>query len=278
MNVKRYEKYDMVYLESKKLSEIGFTKHIYTTRSGGVSSGMLGSMNLNYNRGDNTGNVDENFRRVGECMGFTAGQLLYANQTHTTNVFAVTKEIWETKKNTEIVPEDVDGLVTDIPGVVLMVSVADCVPILIADRKKHCIGAVHSGWKGTAGRIGQKTVELMKDLYGTKPEDLIVSIGPSICVKCYEVSEDVATEFRHSFRAIDCRRILKRGKEKGKYQLNLQLANSLLFQEAGVPLEQIEQPGICTCCNPEFLFSHRASGGVRGNMAALIEIKEPPRD
>lgn len=163
-------------------------------------------------------------------------------------------------------------MVTNVPGLVLATFYADCVPLYFVDPVHRAIGLSHSGWRGTAAKIGKVTVGKMNEEYGTDPKDIYSAIGPSICQKCYEVSEDVILEFQKSFekKYWDSLFYIK---ENGKYQLNLWEANRLIMLEAGIKEEHISMPGICTCCNPEFLFSHRASHGKRGNLGAFLGIR-----
>ena len=169
--------------------------------------------------------------------------------------------------------QDVDGLVTDEPGVVLTTFYADCVPLYLIDPVHKAIGLSHSGWRGTKGRMGQATICKMTEVYGTNPQDLIAAVGPSICQDCYEVSEDVIEEFKKAFDGKHWESLFYK-KDNGRYQLNLWEANRIIFMEAGVLPENIHMPNLCTCCNPEFLFSHRASGGKRGNLAAFLGIRK----
>jgi YfiH family protein len=169
--------------------------------------------------------------------------------------------------------KDIDGLITDEKGLVLATFYADCVPLFFVDKVRQAIGLTHSGWRGTVGKIGKKTVEMMIKEYGTNPRDLVAAIGPSICVNCYEVSEDVVYEFRKVFTCVQVERFLKEGKHPFKYQLDLWEANRMIMEEAGILPENIAMPGICTCCNPEFLYSHRASNGKRGNLGAFLMLK-----
>jgi hypothetical protein len=134
------------------------------------------------------------------------------------------------------------------------------------------VGLSHSGWRGTAGKIGAETVRLMTETYGSDPSQLYAAVGPSICQDCYEVSEDVIEAFREAF-AQEYWPALFYAKPDGKYQLNLWEANRIIFTEAGIANDHISMPNLCTCCNPQFLFSHRASKGKRGNLGAFLGIR-----
>ena len=160
-------------------------------------------------------------------------------------------------------------MITDEPGVVLACFYADCVPLYFVDPVKRAIGLAHSGWRGTVHRMGECMVTKMRETFGSNPQNLIAAIGPSICRDCYEVDEDVAQEFAAQFAGTG---VVTPGKKEGKYQLDLWLANRLILMQAGIPEERISVTDICTCHNPEYLFSHRASNGRRGNLAAFLYI------
>ena len=230
-------------------------------------------MNLSYTRGDKKDNVDENFRRIAGILDCSVDDFVLTHQTHTTNVRVVTEE----DKGKGIVKtrdyEDVDGLVTNIPGIVLSTFYADCVPLFFYDPVKQVIAMAHSGWKGTVERIGEKMISYMGTEYDSKPEDIVCAIAPSICQACYEVSEDVALRFLEVFGDRYGDELLYK-KENGKYQLNLHKACEVTLLDAGILPEHLDITDICTCCNPEFLFSHRASNGMRGNLAGVMMLKE----
>ncbi len=270
MNVK--EAGEVTYLTYPAFEKLEGIIHGFSTRLGGVSRGIYSSMNLSFTRGDEEEAVKENYRRIAQAIGFRTEDIVTSDQTHTANVRKVT----EADRGKGItVPrdyQDVDGMVTNVPGLILATFYADCVPLYFADPVKRVIGLSHSGWRGTVAKIGKVTVEKMKEEYGCHPEDILAAIGPSICQDCYEVSEDVIEEFKTAF-AEEYQERLYYEKENRKYQLNLWEANRLIFLEAGIPEANISMPGICTCCNPEFLFSHRASHGKRGNLAAFLGLK-----
>lgn len=266
---------DLVYLTFPSLEESGVVDHLFSTRLGGVSQGYVGSMNLSYHRGDEKENVDENFRRIGELLGRGVEDFVFTDQTHTTHVKIVTEDDRGKGMVREQDYTDVDGLITDRPGIVLSAFFADCVPLFFVDPVRKAVGLSHSGWKGTVGKIGKVTVEAMERAYGCRPADMIAAIGPSICGDCYEVGEDVAEQFRETFLPTGQRADGKLLTEKrgGKYMLDLWEANRRILEEAGIPGENISVTDLCTCCNPDFLFSHRASKGKRGNLGAFLVLR-----
>ena len=266
------QKNGVTYLTWPALTATGAVVHGFSTRLGGVSQGICSTMNLSFSRGDDEEAVRENYRRIAEAIGFSVDSIVCSDQTHTVNVRRVGKE---DRGKGVLCPKDytdVDGLITNEPGVTLATFYADCVPLYLVDPVHRAIGLSHSGWRGTVGNIGGVTVKRMAQEYGSKPKDIITVIGPSICQDCYEVSEDVAEEFRKAYDKKLWPALLQE-KPDGKYQLNLWEACRQNFLQAGVREENIHMPGICTCCNPEFLFSHRASRGKRGNLAAFLALR-----
>lgn len=269
------ERENVPFLVFPSFENTGLVVHGFSTRFGGVSTGDCATMNFAVNRGDSTENIRENYRRMAAALGFEPEKMVLSKQTHTTNIRVVTGLDAGKGYDRERDYQDVDGLMTDEPGLVLVTSYADCVPLLFLDPVRRVVAASHSGWRGTAAHMGRCTVEAMRETYGCRPEDLLVGIGPSICVDCYEVGEDVAEAFAREFSDNEVGEILSRTPDKpGKYQLNLQRANELILTEAGVRAENITVTDLCTCCNKELLFSHRGSGGRRGNMAAFLGLKE----
>ena len=266
------EKNGVRYLQFPALIETGVCRHLFSTRMGGVSKDHLGTMNLSYTRGDEKENVDENFRRIAGVLDCAMEDFVLSHQTHTTNVKMVT----EKDKGRGIIKElgytDIDGLITNEPGIVLSTFYADCVPLFIVDPVKKAIGLSHSGWRGTVEKMGKVTIQKMTEEYGSNPEDIIAAIGPSICVDCYEVSMDVADAFKEAFKEADNLEQIVIPKSNEKAQLDLWQANLAVFLEAGVKRENIILPDICTACNKELLFSHRASNGKRGNLGAFLML------
>lgn len=267
------EKNGVTYLSYPSFEKIPQVVHGFSTRLGGVSEGIYSSMNLSFTRGDSEEAVRENYRRMADALGFSCEDIVTSDQTHTTNVRVITEEDRGNGITRPRPYTDVDGMVTNVPGLVLATFYADCVPLFFVDPIHGAVGLSHSGWRGTAGKIGAVTVEKMRETYGTRPEDIYSAIGPSICQECYEVSEDVIEEFKKSFQKKDWESLFYK-KDNGKYQLDLWEANRIIMIEAGIQESHISMPGICTCHNAEFLFSHRASKGKRGNLAAFLGIRK----
>lgn len=266
------EKEGVTFLTYPAFEEMPEIVHGFSTRLGGVSEGIYSSMNLSFTRGDKEEAVKENYRRISSAMGFAMENIVTSDQTHTANVRRVTEEDRGNGITKPRPYKDVDGMITNVPGIVLATFYADGVPLYFVDPVQKAIGLSHSGWRGTVSKIGKITVEKMSEEYGTRPEELYAAVGPSICQKCYEVSEDVAEEFRRAFDPKYWNALFYK-KENGKYQLNLWEANHIVLLESGIPEDHISMPNLCTCCNPEFLFSHRASKGKRGNLGAFLGIR-----
>lgn len=271
-----------------RFQEIDFIRHGFSTREGGVSQGELSTMNLSYSRGDIPERVDENYKRICTALGMDTRNLVLSDQVHDTIVYQASKKDCQGQRLQEKKLEGIDGLITDEKEVVLCTSYADCVPLFFVDERHKAIGSSHSGWRGTAGKIGAKTVKAMQQAYGTMPEEVKVVIGPSICQSCYEVSEDVYQEMREFVSPKEIAKLQQMpielvesmvdsvflSKPQNKYQLDLWMANKLILMEAGVLEKNISVSCVCTCCNSKLLFSHRATGGKRGNLNGFLEIKK----
>ena len=217
--------------------ELPGIRHCFSTREGGVSEGWLSSLNLRRGLYDPDENVNENFRRIAGFFGVGPDRIVCAQQTHTSNVRIVTSADAGKGVTRERDYTDIDGLITDIPGIVLYTSHADCVPIYFYDPVRRVIALAHSGWKGTAARIGEVTIRKMQEIYGCRPEDIYAAVGPSICADCYEVSEDVADAMRTCFSEDGHEtipRILAKGKRSGHYQLDLWRACARILLESGI--------------------------------------------
>lgn len=160
-----------------------------------------------------------------------------------------------------------DALATDRPGLLLGVKTADCLPILLADRERRVVAAVHAGWRGTARGIVRRTVETLRRSFSCQPEDLVVAIGPGIGVCCYEVGPEVADRFRSLLPELDG--------AQGSVRLDLVEANRRELIAAGVAAERVWTADLCTCCCPEEFHSHRREPLLRGRMWSVIGIRKP---
>ncbi len=260
------------YLTYNSLSEIKFINHAFSTRLGGVSEGIFSSMNLAFNRGDNPDAVTENYKRLCKSAGFDFNTLVASAQDHHTVVRKVTSEncgVGITK------PRDmssVDALITNEPNVTLVTYYADCTPLFFVDTKKKAIALAHAGWRGTVGRIGEKVVKKMIEEFGTNPVDLICAIGPAISKCCYEVDKSCADEFYNLKDLEKGMFIFPQG--NNKYMIDLLETNRQILVKSGVKPENITLSDLCTRCNSELLWSHRATNGNRGTMCAMMCITE----
>lgn len=245
--------------------------HAFTTRFGGVSEGKFSTMNMSFSRGDNPDSVLENYKRICGAIGTDYRKCVLSQQTHTTNIKIVT----EADAGKGIISDrdynDIDGLITNVKGLTLVTQFADCVGLLFFDPVRKVIAASHAGWRGTVGKIGEKTVKMMQKHFNCNPADIKAAITPSICFNCFEVDSPVFEEF-DKIAYIDRSKII-RDDGNGKYHINLWEANLQTLLLAGLLKENISVTDICTQCNPDYLFSHRYTKGERGNLAALIALK-----
>jgi YfiH family protein len=263
---------DLPLLSFPAIDGAGTARHFFTTRLGGVSEGKFSSMNLTFSRGDDREHVLENYRRIAAAMGTRPDRFVLTYQVHHTEVIRVTDADAGKGVTRERDWNDVDGLVTNTPCLVLSVFAADCVPILFVDPKRRAIGACHSGWRGTVGRIGGKVIQKMEAEFGSDPGDILCGIGPSICRDCYEISDDVAEQFLAAFPGKEGK--ILENHYNGHWQLDLWEACRIGLREAGVPDGNIHTTDVCTCCNPELLFSHRAARGEKhGNIGGFIMLR-----
>ena len=226
--------------------------HGISTRPGGVSEGRFSSLNVSFNVGDERARVQENLRRLQQALG--AGELFSAYQVHGKAVTLVDPQ-------TEPSPR-CDVLMTRSAERALMLRYADCTPVLLADPKHSAVAAVHAGWRGTAQRAAGAAVQAMQEAFGTEAGDLLAGIGPAIGPCCYTVGREVVDAFSDRAWLID-----------QKSRLDLWEANRHALIEAGVPAAQIELAGICTQCQSDRFFSHRANGGIpAGRFAGIIRV------
>ena len=242
--------------------------HCFTTRLGGVSTGIFDSLNLSLGRGDDPQNVVENYRRIGEILGFTPEDVVNARQTHSDIVVKVGRKDRGNLTVAGASPE-CDALITNEPGVALYVSTADCTPILLHDPVTGAVGAAHAGWRGTASAIGGKTVEAMVREFGCDPANIHAAIGPNVGFCHFETDADVPNAMREAFGE-EVEAFIRTSGDK--YYVNLKEINALILRRAGV--RHIEISTECTMCQPHRFWSHRITRGQRGAQGAIILRRE----
>lgn len=242
--------------------------HGFTTRYGGVSEGILDSLNLGLHRGDLPENVEENYRRLGAALGFNTRKLVLTNQIHTDIVRVVTEKDCLGSLSHREYPS-CDGLVTNTPEVALMVFTADCTPILFYDPVSGAVGAAHAGWRGTAAGIAAKTVETMVSAFGSRPENIRAAIGPNIGQCCFETDRDVPDAMLATLGETAVPYIRAAGE---KFFVDLKGLNALWLRRSGVGM--IEITDACTACSHNRFWSHRVTRGQRGSQGAVIVCKE----
>ena len=227
-----------------------------STRHGGVSLAPFSSLNLGINTPDDPANVDENRRRFFEAIGASTNLFASSHQVHGTEILYTTE------------PGRFDGydaLMTNRPGLLVGVTVADCVPILIYDQAHQAVAAIHAGWRGTVGRIVEKTLEAMQQQFGTSPEACCAYVGTCIDECSFEVGPDVADQFASMFTQTDAR--------TGKSYIDLKAANRQQLMDSGIPEAQIDVSAFSTVIHNHDYFSYRAEKGQTGRMLAVIGMK-----
>ena len=242
--------------------------HGFTTRFGGISTGIFESLNLGLHRGDRDENVAENYDVLSDAIGFSTKKLVLSHQIHSDVVRAVTEKDCLGSLSHRDYPE-CDALVTDCPGVALMVFTADCTPILLYDPVTGAVGAVHAGWRGTALGIAAKAVEAMVSAFGCDPKNIRAAIGPNIGYCCFLTDRDVPDAMIAALGAEAGPFIRPQGE---KFLVDLKGINGLWLRRSG--LTNIEISDSCTVCEPHRFWSHRVTKGVRGAQGAVIVCKE----
>ena len=242
--------------------------HCFTTRLGGVSEGYLASMNIGVHRGDDPEKVKRNYEILAELLGIGMEDFVVTKQTHSDIVRPV-DGVDRGVALVEGASPECDALVTDTPGVALVIYTADCTPILLWDPVTGAVGAAHAGWRGTAADIAGKTVAAMVSHYGCDPQNIRAAIGPNIAQCCFETDADVPNAILATLGkdAEEC--IRQSGR---KYYVNLKEVNARLLRRAGVT--QIDISTDCTACETDRFWSHRKHGSLRGSQGAIIVCKE----
>lgn len=267
--MKLNEKDNLKYYTFENIEKTDIIKHCFSTKFGGVSSGVYESMNL-YFREDKKENVIKNYEIICNGIGVDFKNVVFSSQTHEDKVYKVTKDDIGKGLFKESNIKGYDALVTNEKGVVLVTFYADCVPIFMVDTVNKAIGIAHSGWKGTVKEIGAKTVDKMNKEYGTNPKDLIVGIAPSISKCCFQVGKEVVDIFEKEIPF--SKEYIFNDSIKDKYKIDLQSIIKKTLINKGVLENNIEISNLCTMCNKDIFFSHRAMGDKRGSLAGIISL------
>jgi polyphenol oxidase len=261
--------------------QYGWLRHGFSTRMGGVSTVYRGnSLNLGWTKEDDAALVAENRRRflVDVCGTDDGFSLVGVRQVHSGLVRVVREQDGASEGRLQTAEGKAvlegDGLITDVPGVLLAVGTADCVPVLVVDAEKRVVGAFHAGWRGTVARIVEHGVAMMTTEYGSRVEDMVAAVGPSIGACCYSIGEEVRADFEAKFDYAE--ELFSRG-NADELRLNLWEANRRQLLDAGVAESRISVVGECTACARDAggalrYFSHRGEKGVAGRMLNVVGV------
>jgi purine-nucleoside/S-methyl-5'-thioadenosine phosphorylase / adenosine deaminase len=228
--------------------------HGFTTRSGGASAAPFDSLNLGGGVGDDPAAVAENWRRLAAAAGVAFARV---RQVHGDRVLLAERPLDPA--------EEADAVATCVPGVAACIAVADCVPVLVADRGGGSVAAVHAGWRGTLARVVSRAVETLVEL-GARREDLVAAVGPSIGPCCYEVAPDLLARFRDAFGAEVA---------TAAGHLDLWRANVRALEDAGIAAARVDVLGRCTACEPRLFYSHRRDRGRTGRQVGFVAPRAP---
>jgi polyphenol oxidase len=238
----------------------------FTTRHEGVSRPPYNSLNLGTNTLDSPHNVEGNRSLLARAFGTTLDHFLTVTQTHGTDLLVIDSPNPEFSHFLKI---ECDGIITNQPGLMIAVCVADCVPLLLHDPVQNVVAALHAGWQGTVGNIAEKGVEAMVNMFGSSPKDILAAIGPSIAPCCYEVDAPIRDAFKKAGAAWD---LHAKESAAGKWQLDLAGANRRQLIDAGLGSDQIEVEPLCVSCTQELFFSYRRDDGDTGRQVGFIML------
>ncbi|MDO3377613.1 peptidoglycan editing factor PgeF [Geoalkalibacter halelectricus] len=238
----------------------------FTTRNGGVSRAPFNSLNLGFNTDDPRHNVEANRSTLARAFDLQPHLLLTTRQVHGADLLVIDEPNPDLAHFQQV---ECDGILTNQPGILIGVLVADCYPVVFHDPLTRAAGVVHVGWRGAAARILPKAVRAMGNLFGSRPENLRAAVGPGIGAHKYEVDRPV----RDAFRAADADwDAIAVEKDLGKWQLDLRACCTLQLRQAGLAAEHIEAAGECTCCHRELFFSHRRDQGHTGRQMGFVML------
>lgn len=282
-------------LHSSQLAKLSWLVHAFSTRAGGASRVYGGNaLNLGFTKDDSRAAVERNrellLKQLGAATGRKNWPLVTLRQIHSDIIHRV-----------DGVPAHLlagDGLITDTPGLLIAVQAADCIPVIVVDRKRRAVGVFHAGWRGTVKRIVEKGVGEMRKHFGSDPQNMSAAIGPGIQSCCYAVGEEVRTKFESQFAyaASLFREVKESDPVREKYPLlfltarapghselpvriflDLVEANRRQLMDAGLAKKNIDASAPCTACHTELLFSHRAEKGVTGRLMGVAGMRPPAR-
>ncbi len=260
-------------VRARALAGLEAIGHAFSTRRGGVSRGPYDSLNLGLGVGDEPAAVHENRCRFFGALGIEPGRAVRARQVHGEGVLVVDRALAARPGFPRAVLDErfeYDALVTDLPGLALTVSTADCLPVLIADPRRRAVAAVHAGWRSTVRGIAARAVEVLRERYGTDPRDCVAALGPGIRGCCYEVDAPVIDPLA---RALPAWRACVRDVGGGRWHLDLAAANRRMLEAAGLDPAAIHDAGLCTRCRPDLFYSYRGQGATTGRMMNSILVK-----
>ncbi|HSB10921.1 MAG TPA: peptidoglycan editing factor PgeF [Blastocatellia bacterium] len=259
-------------LVCEPLERAGFI-NAFSTRLGGVSALPFNALNLAYFKGDEKENVVENRRRFLKAIGAERALVVTARQMH-----SVERSSIESLAQARGPQQECDAMITRLPEVLLAVQTADCLPVLIGDTKSGAVAAIHAGWRGTAGRITERTVADMMLSLGVNPRDCIAALGPAACAECYEVGDDVIERYKKEFGY--WRNLLVNFKEDGKAHLDIRMANIQQLSFCGFTEDRIHVADYCTMHQNELFFSYRKEGKAQssgvGRLLSVISARPVP--
>jgi len=264
---------DVTYMVSPNIT----ATHAFTTRYGGDSSGIFESLNLAIRVGDKPENVQTNYSRLCAALGITTDDIVCSRQVHGTHIRIVSHkdrcELFLSDRGLNSKPHQADGLITQTPGIALLVYAADCVPILLHDPVRKVIGAVHAGWRGTASGIAGIAVQKMESEFGCLAVDIKAAIGPCISKCCFETDNDVADALLSSTHGSfeKCVSTKYAAAHGTKFLIDLKKANCIALKNAGV--SDVTVSDECTSCLSDKYWSHRKTKGQRGSQAAIIVMR-----
>ncbi len=263
------KKDELVYFTFPEFEKYPFITHAFSSRLGGISEGMYYSLNLGFNCSDKYENVYQNYKIFCTALDINQDDLVFGMLTHDSNVRIVTSS--DKGKGILYKPDyfSVDALITNEPKVPLVTTYADCVPIFFLDPINKVVAIAHSGWRGTVKKIGENVINTMLDYYRCDIKNILIGIAPSIGHCCFEVSEEVYMQFN----SMDCLSKEKwYTKLEDKYYIDMWKVIKSMFLKLGILESNISITDLCTKCNSDLFFSHRATNGKRGCLCGVIQL------